>query len=189
MSVLVTGGTGYIGSHMVLALLDAGRDLRYVALRYFNVAGADATGRSGQATPRATHLIKVACEAALGARDCVEIFGEDYPTPDGTGVRDYIHVADLAEAHVLALGHLERGGGSLTLNCGYGRGHSVREVIAAVKRASGVDFAVRHSPRRAGDPPAPLAQSDPIRPKPCWQPRFDDLDVIVAHALGWERQS
>jgi UDP-glucose 4-epimerase len=180
-------GTSKMMTELMLRDVAAAHDLRYVALRYFNVAGADATGRSGQSTPRATHLVKVACEAALGARDCVEIFGEDYPTPDGTGVRDYIHVADLAEAHVLALGHLERGGGSLTLNCGYGRGHSVREVIAAVKRASGVDFAVRHSPRRAGDPPALVAKSDLIRAKLCWQPRFDDLDVIVAHALAWER--
>ncbi len=180
-------GTSKMMSELMLRDVAAAHEFGYVALRYFNVAGADPRGRSGQATPRATHLIKVACEAALGRRDGVEVFGEDYPTPDGTGVRDYIHVADLAEAHVLALGHLERGGGSLTLNCGYGRGHSVREVIAAVKRASGVDFAVRHGPRRAGDPPALVAKSDLIRAKLHWQPRFDDLDVIVAHALGWER--
>ena len=181
-------GTSKLMTELMLRDTAAAHELRYVALRYFNVAGADPRGRSGQATPRATHLIKVASEAALGRRDGMEVFGEDYPTPDGTGVRDYIHVADLAEAHVLALGHLERGGGSLTLNCGYGRGHSVRETIAAVKRASGVDFAVRHGPRRAGDPPALVAKSDLIRAKLGWQPRFDDLDTIVAHALGWERQ-
>lgn len=181
-------GTSKMMAELMLRDAAVAHDLRYVALRYFNVAGADPGGRSGQTSPRATHLIKVACEAALGAREGVEIFGDDYPTPDGTGVRDYIHVADLAEAHVLALAHLEMGGESLSLNCGYGRGHSVREVIAAVRRVSGVDFDIRHGARRAGDPPALVAKSDLIRTKLSWQPRFDDLDTIVSHALKWENR-
>jgi UDP-glucose 4-epimerase len=180
-------GTSKMMTEMMLRDVAAAHDLRYVALRYFNVAGADPRGRSGQATPRATHLIKVACEAAVGARSHVEIFGEDYPTPDGTGLRDYIHVSDLVHAHVLALDHLERGGDSLTLNCGYGRGSSVRQVIEAVKTVSGADFEVRRAPRRAGDPPALVARADHIRAKLGWHPRLDDLETIVAHALAWER--
>ena len=179
-------GTSKMMSELMLRDVAAAHEFGYVALRYFNVAGADSLGRSGQATPRATHLIKVACEAALGARAFVEVFGTDYPTPDGTGIRDYIHVSDLADAHVLALAHLERGGGSLVLNCGYGRGHSVWEVLSAVKRVSGKDFAVRRGPRRAGDPPALVAKSDLIRARLGWRPRFDDLDTIVEHALEWE---
>ncbi len=180
-------GTSKMMTEMMLTDVSAAHDLRHVALRYFNVAGADPRGRSGQAMPRATHLIKVACEAAVGARSHVEIFGEDYPTPDGTGLRDYIHVSDLVHAHVLALDHLERGGESLTLNCGYGRGSSVRQVVEAVKAVSGVDFEVRRGPRRAGDPPALVAKADHIRAKLGWHPRLDDLETIVAHALAWEK--
>lgn len=161
---------------------------RYVALRYFNVAGADLNGRSGQSTPRATHLIKVACETALGKRKGMEVFGTDYPTHDGTCVRDYIHVTDLARAHLAALDHLARGGQSDVFNCGYSRGFSVKEVIAAVKKASGVDFPVRMSPRRPGDPAAIVAASGKIRTTLGWQPLHDDLDGIVTSALAWERR-
>jgi UDP-glucose 4-epimerase len=160
----------------------------YVALRYFNVAGADPNGRSGQSTPNATHLIKVACQAALGQRPRLDMFGTDYPTPDGSCVRDYIQVTDLARAHLLALDHLRRGGESLTLNCGYGRGYSVKEVVDVVKRVSGVDFEVRLSPRRAGDPAALVAKADRIRAELGWSPAFDDLTTIVDQALRWERR-
>jgi UDP-glucose 4-epimerase len=171
-----------------IMLADAGRahDLRYVALRYFNVAGADPEGRSGQSTPRATHLIKVACETALGKRGHLEVFGTDYPTPDGTCVRDYIHVSDLARAHMAALHHLRVGGASDVLNCGYGRGFSVLEVIEAVKRAAGRDFEVRRGPRRAGDPARVIAATERIRATLGWTPEHDDLDTIVRHALAWE---
>lgn len=161
--------------------------LAYVALRYFNVAGADPAGRSGQSTPRATHLIKVACEAVLGKRPRLEVFGTDYPTPDGTCIRDYIHVSDLARAHLLALDRLRSGSGSMVLNCGYGRGYSVLEVIDAVKRVSGVDFPVDYSGRRAGDPAALVAAADLIRTELGWQGEREDLDLIVADALAWER--
>lgn len=165
----------------------AAHDLKAVVLRYFNVAGADPAGRSGQSFPRATHLIKLACQAALGQRSHLDVFGQDYPTPDGTCVRDYIHVSDLARAHVLALDHLERGGESLTMNCGYGRGFSVLEVIEAVKRVSGVDFEVRIAPRRAGDPPSLVAATKLIRDRLGFKPERDDLDLIVADALAWEQ--
>lgn len=169
-------------------LADTGRahKLRYVALRYFNVAGADPEGRSGQSTPRATHLIKVACETALKQRSHMEVFGTDYETPDGTCVRDYIHVRDLARAHLAALSYLRAGGASDIFNCGYSRGYSVLQVIDAVKRAAGVDFEVRMAPRRAGDPAAIVAKSDKIRSILGWSPELDDLDKIVAHALNWE---
>ena len=163
-------------------------DFRYVALRYFNVAGGDPAGRTGQSTPAATHLIKVACQTALGQRPELLIFGDDYPTADGTGVRDYIHVSDLAEAHVLALRHLEGQGDSLVMNCGYGHGYSVREVVRAVEAAAGVRLPVRIVPRRAGDPPALYAATDRIRRVLGWQPRHDDLDTIVRTALAWERR-
>lgn len=163
-------------------------DFRYVALRYFNVAGADPQGRSGQSTPRATHLIKVACETALGKRPQMEVFGTDYPTTDGTCVRDYIHVKDLARAHVAALAYLRSGGTSDVFNCGYSKGFSVHEVIAAVKRVSGVDFTVKLSPRRAGDPAAIVAASAKIREALGWQPQYDDLDTIVSQALAWEKR-
>ena len=162
--------------------------LAYVALRYFNVAGADPQGRTGQSTPNATHLVKVACEAALGKRLALDVYGTDYPTPDGTCVRDYIHVSDLVAAHLDALKHLRAGGDSLTLNCGYGRGFSVMEVIETVKRVSGHDFPVRFAPRRPGDPAAIVARADRIRETLGWQPKLDDLDLIVAHALAWEKK-
>jgi len=169
---------------------DAGKayGLRFVVLRYFNVAGADPKGRTGQATPQATHLIKVACETALGKRLNIDVFGTDYPTPDGTCIRDYIHVSDLARAHSAALAHLRRGGASATFNCGYGRGASVFEVIDAVRRVSGRDFSVEICGRRAGDPAALVANVDRIRATLDWRPQFQDLDTIVAHALAWEKR-
>ena len=152
------------------------------------MAGADPQGRAGQNSPKATHLIKVACEAALGVRDHVDIFGTDYPTPDGTGVRDYIHVADLVEAHRLALKYLREGGRSLVLNCGYGRGYSVREVIGAVRAASCTTFAVRNSPRRPGDCAQIIADCGRIVEELNWRPRYDDIDRIVMDALSWEKR-
>jgi UDP-glucose 4-epimerase len=163
-------------------------DLTHVSLRYFNVAGADPRGRIGQSSPKATHLIKVAAEAALGLRGKLDVFGTDYPTPDGTCIRDYIHVSDLTRAHADALRHLRSGGASLTLNCGYGHGFSVLEVIDTVKRISGVDFKVEYAPRREGDPARIVAGSERIRTTLGWQPRLDDLSIIVAHALDWERE-
>jgi len=160
--------------------------LRYVALRYFNVAGADPANRAGQSTKAATHLIKVACQVALGERPQLNIYGDDYPTPDGTCVRDYIHVTDLADAHVCALAHLAGGGQSLVLNCGYGVGYSVLEVIEAVKFVSGRNFAVNRAPRREGDPPVLVASVDRIREYLGWRPQFEDLKTIVRHALAWE---
>ena len=179
-------GASKMMSERMLMDLGAASDLRYVSLRYFNVAGADPAGRMGQATPEATHLIKVACQAALGHRDGITVFGTDYDTPDGTCVRDYIHVEDLAAAHVRALDYLEAGGESQVLNCGYGRGYSVLEVLDAVKRASDVDFPVHLGPRRAGDPPALTANATRIRQILDWHPRHDNLDQIVRHALAWE---
>lgn len=166
----------------------AATPLRYVALRYFNVAGADPQGRTGQSTPKATHLIKVACEAALGLRERITVFGEDYETPDGTCVRDFIHVADLAAAHVEALDHLLAGGSSQILNCGYGRGFSVREVLDTVQKVSGRPLPVRTGPRRPGDPPALIADSSRIRQLFGWRPGYDRLDTIVTHAMAWERK-
>jgi UDP-glucose 4-epimerase len=158
----------------------------FVILRYFNVAGADPAGRIGQSTPNATHLIKVASQAALGRREALHIFGTDYDTPDGTGIRDYIHVADLAAAHVLALQHLEAGNPSGIFNCGYGHGYSVREIAAAVKRVSGVDFPVVESGRRAGDPPALISDPSRIRATMRWTPAHDDIDAIARSAHAWE---
>ena len=173
-----------------IMLHDAGKayGLRFVVLRYFNVAGADPKQRTGQSTPAATHLIKVACEAALGKRPKLEVFGTDYPTPDGTCIRDYIHVSDLARAHSAALAYLRGGGASATFNCGYGRGASVLEVINSVKRVSGSTFPVEMRARRAGDPAALVADVSRIRLTFDWRPQFDDLDTIVAHALAWERR-
>jgi len=171
----------------MLADAAAAHGLRYVILRYFNVAGADPHGRSGQSTANATHLIKVAAQTALGQRKHIEIYGNDYPTPDGSCLRDYIQVSDLAAAHLDALTHLRRGGESLTLNCGYGTGYSVFEVIEVVKRVSGINFEVRLSPRRAGDPAAIVAKADRIRERLGWQPRYDDLTTIVDQALRWEK--
>jgi len=162
--------------------------LRYVALRYFNVAGADPAGRSGQSTPHATHLIKVAVQAALGQRPHLEVFGTDYPTPDGTCVRDYIHVSDLVRAHLDALRYLRAGGDSEVLNCGYGSGFSVLEVVNSVKLASGKDFAVRMGPRRPGDPAALVASAERIHEVLGWEPRLDDLDTIVGDAISWEKR-
>jgi UDP-glucose 4-epimerase len=171
-------------------LRDTGRahGLAHVILRYFNVAGADPQGRAGQSSPTATHLIKVAAEAAVGRRPKLEVFGTDYPTPDGTCIRDYIHVSDLVRAHSDALRHLRADGPSVTLNCGYGHGFSVREVTETVKRVSGVDFKVENAPRRLGDPAQIVAASGQARAVIGWQPRFDDLATIVGHALAWERQ-
>ncbi len=162
-------------------------DLTFVALRYFNVAGADPKGRSGQSTPKATHLIKVATEAALAKRPRLEVFGTDYATPDGTCIRDYIHVTDLVRAHMAALAWLRAGSGSQVLNCGYGRGASVLEVVDAVKRVSGSDFDVRLSERRPGDPATLIADASRIRNELGWRPALDDLDTICAQALAWER--
>ncbi len=172
-----------------IMLRDASRAhaLRHVVLRYFNVAGADPQGRSGQTAKAATHLIKVAAETALGLRPKIEVFGTDYPTPDGTCVRDYIHVCDLVRAHSNALRYLRAGGQSQTLNCGYGHGFSVFEVVDMVKRVSGVDFTVDIGPRRAGDPASIVANSQQARATLGWEPRFDDLSTIVANALAWER--
>ena len=158
-------------------------ELTYVALRYFNVAGGDPKGRSGQSTPEATHLIKVASQAALGQRPQLQVFGTDYPTPDGTCIRDYIHVSDLARAHSLALKHLRDGGASQVLNCGYGHGYSVLEVIESVKRVSGVDFPVVMSDRRPGDPHELVAGADKIRNNLGWTPKLNDLDMIVKTCL------
>jgi len=163
-------------------------DFRYVALRYFNVAGADPKGRSGQSTPRATHLIKRACQVALGRAPYLGIFGTDFPTPDGTGVRDYIHVSDLIGAHALALAHLRGGGASSLFNCGYGRGFSVREVAKAVEKAAGAPLAVKEMPRRAGDPPAIVSNPAKLKAALGWKPQHDSLDEIVASALAWERR-
>ncbi len=161
--------------------------LRFVALRYFNVAGADPKGRSGQSTPRATHLIKVASEAALGLRSHLDVFGTDYETPDGTCIRDYIHVSDLVRAHLDALRYLRAGGESIVLNCGYGRGFSVLDVVEAVKLISRTDFPVRTTERRPGDPAALVARADRAREVLGWEPRRNDLDTIVADALAWEK--
>ena len=180
-------GRSKLMTEMMLADVAAAHPLTYGALRYFNVAGADPKRRSGQSSPTATHLIKVACQAALGSRSFMEIFGTDYPTPDGTCVRDYIHVTDLVEAHALLLTYLRQGGASTTLNCGYGRGYSVRQVIDTVKKVSGVDFAVKEAPRRAGDPPAIVAGAQKVRALLGWQPAHDDLDEIVTSAYAWEQ--
>jgi UDP-glucose 4-epimerase len=161
-------------------------DFHYVALRYFNVAGADPEGRTGQSTKGATHLIKVACETASGKRNRMSVFGTDYPTPDGTCIRDYIHVTDLVAAHLDALHYLRAGGENLVLNCGYGRGFSVLEVIDTVKRVSGKDFPVEIVGRRPGDPAAIVAHADRIRQQLGWRPRYDGLATIVTHALAWE---
>ena len=166
----------------------AAHGLRYGILRYFNVAGADPDGRAGQATPNATHLIKVAVETLTGVRQGIDVFGDDYPTRDGSGVRDYIHVTDLAEAHVALLKHLEAGGEPATLNCGYGTGYSVLEVLAALERVAGRAVAHTIGPRRAGDPAELVADNGRIRAVLDWTPRYDDLDTILRTALAWERK-
>jgi UDP-glucose 4-epimerase len=181
-------GSSKLMTEIMLRDATVAHGLRHVILRYFNVAGADPLGRAGQSTKGATHLIKVAVEAALSLRPKVEVFGTDYPTPDGTCIRDYIHVCDLVRAHSDALEYLRAGGDPVTLNCGYGRGFSVLEVIDTVKRASGADFKVELAGRRAGDPVQIIASSDRARAVLKWQPHFDDLATIVAHALAWERK-
>jgi len=181
-------GTSKLMSEWMLRDLAHATDLSYVALRYFNVAGCDPEGRIGQSTEGATLLTKVAVEAALGIRDQVAIFGTDFDTPDGTGVRDYIHVEDLASAHLDALTYLQKGGEPVTLNCGYGHGYSVRDVLKAVEKAHGAAFPVVEKPRRAGDPPSLIAQADKIKNLLGWTPKYDDLDVIVSSALNWEKK-
>jgi UDP-glucose 4-epimerase len=163
-------------------------DIRYGILRYFNVAGADPNGRTGQSTPRATHLIKRACEVATGRGERLTIYGTDYPTPDGTGVRDYIHVSDLVDIHEKVLGRLRKDGGSLLLNCGYGHGYSVREVVSAVERATGRSLAVETADRRPGDLAAVVAETGKLSDQLGWKPRYADLNIIVQTALDWEKR-
>ncbi|MEZ4599134.1 MAG: UDP-glucose 4-epimerase GalE [Syntrophotaleaceae bacterium] len=182
-------GASKMMSERLLADLSASaNDFDYVALRYFNVAGADAQARIGQAYENATHLITRALKTAKGEFAKLQLFGTDYPTPDGTCIRDYIHVDDLADAHLVALNHLLAGGGSEIFNCGYGHGYSVRDVIEVAKRITGIDFPVEESPRREGDPPALVADSSRIRKMLGWQPRFDDLEFIVSTAWEWEKK-
>ena len=180
-------GASKMMSERMMMDLAAASSLNYVILRYFNVAGANPDGLLGQATPEATHLIKVACECVTGQRDGMSVFGTDYETRDGTCVRDYIHVEDLAKAHVMALDYMAKGGESQVLNCGYGRGFTVREVIDVVKTESGVDFPVQETGRRAGDPAALMADNTRIKSVLGWQPDFDDLNTIVRTALAWEK--
>ncbi len=181
-------GTSKLMSEQMLKDLGAATELRYIVLRYFNVAGCDPEGRIGQSTRNATLLTKVACEAATGKREKVFIFGTDYDTPDGTGVRDYIHVVDLAAAHIKALEHLCNGGDSATLNCGYGHGYSVREVLDMVSKVNGKPLQIEELPRRAGDPPSLVADASRIRKQLGWEPRYDNLEEIVRSALNWERK-
>jgi len=179
-------GSSKLMTEWMLNDLGQATNLNYVVLRYFNVAGCDPDGRIGQSTPGATLLTKVAVEAALGIREQVYVFGTDYDTKDGTGVRDYIHVEDLATAHIKALEYLQKGGESTTLNCGYGHGYSVREVLDAVEKAHGSPFKVIEQPRRAGDPPSLIAKADKIKEVLGWKPQYDNLDKIVTSALNWE---
>lgn len=179
-------GASKLMSEWMLRDVSAAHGLHYAALRYFNVAGADPLARMGQRTKEATHLIKVACQAALGQRNCVKIFGTDYPTGDGTGIRDYIHVEDLASAHLSALSYLEQGGESTAMNVGYGRGSSVREVLAVVQKITGKEFRIEDAERRAGDPASLVAHAGKIRELTNWIPRHDSLENIVADAWRWE---
>ncbi len=181
-------GTSKLMTEWMLRDLAAAGGPNYVALRYFNVAGCEPGGSIGQSTPKATLLVKVACEVATGRRDQVSIFGTDYPTPDGTGVRDYIHVEDLATAHLNALTYLRNGGVSTTLNCGYGHGYSVREVLSAVEKINEAPLNVREEARRDGDPPELIAVAEQIRRTLGWAPKYDDLDTIVRTSLEWERK-
>ncbi len=181
-------GTSKLMSEWMLKDLASATDLRYTILRYFNVAGCDPEGEIGQSTPQATLLTKVAVEAALGVREHVAVFGTDYETKDGTGVRDYIHVVDLADAHIKALMYLKNGGESVTLNCGYAHGYSVREVLDAVEKAHGAPLKVIEQPRRAGDPPSLVADSSKLKTLFNWQPKYDDIDSIVTSALNWEKK-
>ncbi len=181
-------GSSKLMSEMMLRDLSAASSLRHVILRYFNVAGSDPEGEIGQSTAKSTLLIKVAAEVAVGKREKLLVFGDDYPTPDGTGVRDYIHVSDLADAHIQALEYLRKGGESNLLNCGYGHGYSVREVIDAVNRVNGAPIKVEQHPRRAGDPPTLVAAVDKIHRTLNWAPKYDDLDFIVKTSLNWEKK-
>ena len=181
-------GTSKLMSEWILRDLAAVSDFRYVALRYFNVAGSDTQCRIGQATAKATLLVKVACEAVVGKRPHVSIYGTDYDTPDGTGIRDYIHVEDLARAHLCALDYLRSGGASQVLNCGYGHGYSVREVLTSVNRVAGRSIAVVEEPRREGDPDRLVAAAGRVRSVLGWEPKLDDLDAIVRSSLRWEEK-
>ena len=180
-------GASKLMSEWMLRDLAAATGLRHVTLRYFNVAGSDPGGSMGHSQPEATLLVKVACQAAVGVRPGVAVFGTDYPTPDGTGVRDYIHVEDLADAHLRAVDYLRGGGASATLNCGYGHGYTVREVLRMVEQVHGRPLRVTEQPRRAGDPPTLVARADLVRQVLGWRPRHDDLETIVATQLAWER--
>ncbi|MEE9195556.1 MAG: UDP-glucose 4-epimerase GalE [Alphaproteobacteria bacterium] len=181
-------GTSKLMTEWMLRDTAEAHDFTYVALRYFNVAGADPAGRTGQSTPNATHLIKIASQAAVGLRQGIQLFGEDYDTPDGTCIRDYIHVSDLAAAHVDALGHLTAANTNLVLNCGYGHGYSVREVLAAVEKEAGIQLDIRGAPRRPGDAVTLVADVSRLRNDFAWQPRYDDLGTIVRTAVDWERK-
>jgi UDP-glucose 4-epimerase len=179
-------GTSKLMSEWMLRDIGAAHDMKHVALRYFNVAGADPQARMGQRTPEATHLIKVACQAALGMRDSISIYGTDYPTPDGTGIRDYIHIEDLASAHLFALDYLAKGGESTAMNVGYGRGGSVREVLDVVQKISGVKLNIIEDGRRPGDPASLIAKADKIKALTGWEPRYNNLETIIADAWRWE---
>jgi UDP-glucose 4-epimerase len=181
-------GTSKLMTEIMLHDVASAHNMSYVALRYFNVAGADPHARMGLATVGATHLLKIAVEAATGQRAKIDVFGTDYPTPDGSCIRDFIHVSDLAQAHRAALSYLRDGGNSVTLNCGYGRGYSVLETIEAVRRISGRNFAVQYAPRRPGDIMTMVADTSRIRSTLDWTPQYDDLDTIARHALAWEEK-
>jgi UDP-glucose 4-epimerase len=181
-------GWSKLMSEQILRDMAAAAGFRLGVLRYFNVAGADPLGRNGSRARNATHLIKVACEYAVGKRDAITVYGTDYATPDGTGVRDYIHVSDLSDAHVAALGHLLSGNDGFTLNCGYGRGYSVLDVVRALERVTGRAVEPRIAPRRPGDPAVVVANPDALRRLLHWTPRYDDLDTIVSTALAWEEK-
>jgi UDP-glucose 4-epimerase len=181
-------GTSKLMSEWMLRDLSAASELRHVILRYFNVAGSDPEGRIGQSTPQATLLVKVACEAMVGKRAHVSVFGTDYPTRDGTGIRDYIHVHDLARAHIQALDYLRGNGASATFNCGYGHGFSVREVLQTVEKVAGRKLKIVEGPRREGDPPMLIAKAERIRQALNWRPEFDDLEAIVRTSLRWEER-
>ena len=181
-------GYSKLMTEQMLTDVAASSPLRFVALRYFNVSGADPEGQIGQSFPGATHLIKVACETACGKRDHIKVFGTDYPTPDGTCVRDFIHVTDLAEAHVNALDYLVKGGKSEIMNCGYGHGFSVKEVINKVRQITGVNIKAIETPRRAGDPAMVMSKAEKISKVLGWKPKYDDLDLIIRSAYEWEKK-
>jgi UDP-glucose 4-epimerase len=181
-------GTSKLMSEWMLRDLSNASNMKHVSLRYFNVAGCDPDGKIGQSTPGATLLTKVACETAVGKRQSISIYGTDYPTKDGTGVRDYIHVVDLADAHIKALDYLRSGGESNTLNCGYGHGYSVREVLDTVKRVSNVDFIIKEENRRLGDPASLISEVNKIHSILNWSPKFDNLEIIVSSSLEWEKK-